>query len=176
MQTIHESSRHHYREPRDKGRLLRTLIITLVVLAIIAVVAFLGYRWYQSVNDQPPMSVSYIHHEEAAKSAPQLYQTMSLKLSKAMMTLSYGQTGTIAATTAAGAQCKVNLYFRDGNTQAGAGMKPKTANSKGEVSWTWVVSSKSPAGIWPFTVECRNPTGDQKADGKVKINDPNFTN
>lgn len=170
MLAIHGSSRRRYREPRDKAQIILRCIITVVVVGVIALIAWLGYRWYQSLNDQPPMSVTYVHHE--AKNAPLLFQPMHLKLGTVTTPLSYQQTGTISASTAAGADCRVSLYFRDGQMAEGNGMKPKKAASNGTVTWTWQVLPKYPSGIWPFTVECRNPTGDQKAEGKVTILDP----
>lgn len=169
------SGHHHYREPRDRVKFIRRFVITVVVLVLLALIGWLGYHWYQSLNDQPPMSVTYVHHEPD-KNAPALYEQMKLKLGKVTSPLAYGQTSTIAATSVKGAKCQINLYFRNGDKAIGDGMKNKVAGSDGSVSWTWKVEKSYPSGIWPFTIECRNPTGADKVEGKVTISDPNFNN
>lgn len=169
MLNIHGSSRHRYREPSDKIRIIRRFVIAVVILGLVALLAWLGYRWYQSLNDQPPMSVTYVHHDP--KVAPQLFQPMHLKLGPVTTPVAYGQTASITASTAAGATCQLWLYFRDGATAKIPDMQSKKADDNGKVTWTWQVKATYPDGIWPFIVECRNPTGDQKADGKVTILD-----
>lgn len=175
MLTLHGSSGHHYRDPSDKLKILRRCGITAAILLVVALLGWFGYRWYQSLNDQPPMSVTYIHHE-SDKKAPQLYAQMKLKLGTVTTPVSYGQTGTITANSVNGAKCQVNLYFRGGTKADDKTMQPQTAGSDGVVTWTWYVNKKYPSGIWPFVVECRNPTGADKVEGKVTITDPNFDN
>lgn len=121
------------------------------------------------------MSVTYVHHD-MDKKTPQLYAPIQLKLGTVTSPVAYGQSGTIAAQSVNGAQCQVSLYFRNGDKAKDKTMQPKTAGSDGSVSWSWYADKKYPSGIWPFTVECRNPTGADKVHGKVTITDPNFTN
>ena len=69
-------------------------------------------------------------------------EAAALKVTVAQpVTVEAGQNATVKATTSAGASCTRN------------GVSPKTASSKGAVSWTWTTSSKS-VGDYKQTIAC----------------------
>lgn len=76
---------------------------------------------------------------------------------------SYGTETTVSARTAAGASCTVAVRYASGHTATSRSLKAtETADSGGQVSWTWRVSTRTP-GQASATVTCslagRNGTG-----------------
>lgn len=62
-----------------------------------------------------------------------------------------GATATLAAKTSPGAYCTITVYFKSGPSKA-AGLVPKTADSTGNVSWSWKIGTTTTAGTWQIVV------------------------
>jgi len=59
----------------------------------------------------------------------------------------------VSAQTAPGAQCSVTVIYKSGPSEA-QGLYPKTADSQGNVSWTWKVGGNTTRGSWPVHITC----------------------
>jgi len=68
-------------------------------------------------------------------------------------TVRRGATATVAARTTPGAQCSIVVRYKSGPSQA-QGLGPKTAAANGDVSWSWMVGTRTTPGAWPVTITC----------------------
>jgi len=64
-----------------------------------------------------------------------------------------GQNVKILIQTAAHARCEITVAYKSGPSPA-QGLGPKSADRKGQVTWTWRVDSDATPGAWPITVTC----------------------
>ena len=55
--------------------------------------------------------------------------------------------------TLPGARCDIVVEYKSGPSTA-QGLDPKTASGSGEVSWSWMVGTRTTPGSWPVTVTC----------------------
>jgi hypothetical protein len=55
------------------------------------------------------------------------------------------------AKTAPNAQCSITVYYKSGPGTA-AGLAPTVADSSGNVSWTWIVGTRTTPGTWDIVV------------------------
>ena len=76
---------------------------------------------------------------------------MSLQILSVTSPVSRGGSATLSAQTVPGAQCTISVNYQSGPSQA-QGLEPKTADSSGNVSWTWKVGTNTATGSWPITV------------------------
>jgi hypothetical protein len=58
---------------------------------------------------------------------------------------------TLAARTAPSAKCNITVYYKSGPSRA-SGLYTKTADSGGNVSWTWKVGTRTTPGSWRIVV------------------------
>jgi hypothetical protein len=80
-------------------------------------------------------------------------EQLPVKLVSISMAVPGGSDATIAVQTAPGAACRIAVRYGSGPAEA-SGLRPKTADTKGAVSWTWQVDVQVTAGWWPVTVTC----------------------
>ncbi len=62
-----------------------------------------------------------------------------------------GHNATLVAKTAPGANSRITVYYKSGPSTA-QGLYPKTADSNGSVSWTWMVGTRTTPGSWRIVV------------------------
>lgn len=80
-------------------------------------------------------------------------QQLEVKLASLTSLVIHGNDATIAVTTAANANCQIMVLYKSGPSKA-QGLIPKSADSQGQVRWTWKVGSRTTPGGWPITVTC----------------------
>ena len=78
-----------------------------------------------------------------------------LDITKGGMTspVAKGDKATLTVHTAVGADCKIVVEYDSGPSQA-SGLVEKTADTNGDVSWSWTVGQTTKAGTYPITVMC----------------------
>ena len=78
-----------------------------------------------------------------------------LDITKGGMTspVAKGDKATLTVHTAVGADCKIVVEYDSGPSQA-SGLVEKTADTNGDVSWSWTVGQTTKAGTYPITVTC----------------------
>lgn len=64
-----------------------------------------------------------------------------------------GQTVTLGALTAPNTECSIDVGY-----PSGPQLESVRSDAAGNVSWTWRVGKRVPAGSWPITVSCRSGT------------------
>src|SRR4029079_2589810 len=71
---------------------------------------------------------------------------------------------TVAVRTTPGTTCDITVEYKSGPSQA-QGLYPKQADSNGEVSWSWIVGTRTTPGSWPVIIIC----GDQTVSTVVTV-------
>ncbi len=64
-----------------------------------------------------------------------------------------GGQGLVTAQTTPYTYCVIRVIYRSGESHA-RGLEPKFADSRGRVSWTWKVGTRTTPGAWPIIIEC----------------------
>lgn len=71
--------------------------------------------------------------------------------------VSRGATATLTAKSAPNASCSITVYYKSDPSKA-QGLGPKTADSNGMVSWSWMVGPRTTPGSWRIVVTCNQVT------------------
>ncbi len=69
-----------------------------------------------------------------------------------------GQTATLRATTQPSASCSITYTTPAGTVSEAQGLVPKTADSSGNVSWSWVIGTRTGPGTGTVRVTCAGQT------------------
>jgi len=65
----------------------------------------------------------------------------------------HGQATTLIVKTSPNTGCSIQVVYKSGPSRA-QGLAPKTSDGAGNVSWTWIVGSRTTPGQWPIYVTC----------------------
>jgi hypothetical protein len=97
------------------------------------------------------------------------FSELPLQIVSVTSPVSQGADSTLVAQTVPGAECKITVYYESGQSAA-SGLSPKTADDKGQVSWTWTVGPKTTIGSWKIVIMASNNgvTGSQTTYFEVK--------
>jgi hypothetical protein len=71
----------------------------------------------------------------------------------------HGQSTSLIVKTSPNTGCSIQVVYKSGPSTA-QGLVPKTSDGAGNVSWTWIVGSRTAPGQWPIYVTCGS-TSDQ---------------
>ena len=80
-------------------------------------------------------------------------EPLQVRLVSLTSPVSPGDDATITVQTAPGVLCLITVRYKSGPSKA-EGLVPKTADSRGIVTWTWRVGTGTTPGRWPITVTC----------------------
>ncbi len=78
-------------------------------------------------------------------------QDLSLEIVSITTPIGQGHTATLQARTVPGAYCSIVVHYKSGHSTA-AGLYPKEAASRGNVSWSWKVGTRTTPGSWRIVV------------------------
>jgi hypothetical protein len=145
----------------DKARALRAvrnIVISVVILLVLVVGGGIAYTWYGGQNTAD--SQGAIAEPVAPAPAPVIKPTKpaaNAKQSAAVQILTSpvapGDNASITVKTNAGSNCTISVEYND-VPSTDSGLKPKTADDFGIVSWAWTVEVTTPVGEWPVDVTC----------------------
>src|SRR5438093_10910668 len=76
-----------------------------------------------------------------------------VKLISLSSPVSPGNPASITIKTVASARCQITVQYLSGPSKA-KGLIPQEADSQGQVTWTWLVGSRTTPGTWPIIVTC----------------------
>ena len=91
---------------------------------------------------------------------------LDVKVKSRTDTVSRGDKATVSVRTLPKAKCSIEVDYASGPSKA-AGLGDKTANSTGDVTWSWTVSSRTTRGTWPVTVTC--DLGDRTGEANTSV-------
>lgn len=102
-------------------------------------------------------------------SDPPAGPALAVKVTKAPGSVAQGATASVTISTTKASSCEIDVVYASGSSTA-KGLETKTADSKGAVTWKWMVGRKTTKGKWPVTISCAlgDRTGDAEATVTVK--------
>jgi hypothetical protein len=77
----------------------------------------------------------------------------SISFVNAPLTARHGQSTTLIVKTAPNTGCSIQVVYKSGPSTA-QGLGAKTSDGAGNVSWTWIVGSRTTLGQWPIYLTC----------------------
>jgi hypothetical protein len=80
-------------------------------------------------------------------------QVTTVTFVNAPLTARRGQASTLIVRTSPNTGCTIEVDYKSGPSQA-QGLVPKNSDGAGNVSWTWIVGTRTTSGQWPITVTC----------------------
>jgi hypothetical protein len=89
---------------------------------------------------------------------PDVVFDLSVKLIKRTTSVARNAKASVTIKTTKGAECGIDVQYKSGSSTAD-GLQPKIANSKGAVTWKWLVGRNTSKGRVPIVVTCT--LGDQ---------------
>lgn len=98
----------------------------------------------------------YAEYKEMLASQPaskSSAQQVEIKVISLTSPVSPGNPASMTIKTVANAGCRITVQYLSGPSKA-KGLAPKTANSQGQLTWTWLVGSRTTPGTWPIVVTC----------------------
>jgi hypothetical protein len=138
------------------GKLIRNIIIAVVVMLVLFIGVGVAYVWI-SAHTQPPVSTvappdtnptPVIKHVEASANVPEGASVQSIT-----SPVIPGDNASVIVKTNPGSWCTITVVY-DKTASTDSGLKGKTADEFGSVSWTWTVSRSATLGKWPVTITC----------------------
>lgn len=78
---------------------------------------------------------------------------LGVKVTDRTKSVRRGGTASVTIKTAAKAQCGITVSYPSGPAAA-KGLEPRTASSRGMVTWKWRVANDVKRGTWPVSVVC----------------------
>lgn len=133
----------------------RNIAISIVILLAVLIGAGVAYTFYMGQTDTPklvskPEAVKKetITHVKLAKNVPASASIQSLTTP-----VMPGDNASVIAKTVAGSTCTIKVeYNKVASTDSG--LKQKTSDEFGSISWSWTVEPTVPEGKWPVTITC----------------------
>ena len=166
-----EGHKRYVREQRHKT--VKVAAVSALVLMMITLALGFAYAWYSGKN--PIKIVSSPSVEVSTKPTQRkpavINNAMRVGVSIQLISspVAPGDNTTLTIHTNPLVTCSVEVTYDD-KKSTDSGLKPKTADEFGVVTWSWTVEKTVPIGKWPAEVTCRNKkySGVAKAFLEVK--------
>lgn len=89
---------------------------------------------------------------------PAPVQPATVGFVNAPLSARHGTATTLIIKTLPNTGCLIEVDYKSGPSTA-QGLGPKTSDAAGNVSWTWIVGSRTTPGQWPIYVTCGSASG-----------------
>ncbi|WML54339.1 hypothetical protein RCG17_06745 [Neobacillus sp. PS3-12] len=83
--------------------------------------------------------------------------TDSIKVTGSRLNVNHGQYASVTINTTPGAEGTIEVDYNSGPSTA-AGLFPQTANSSGDITWTWKVGTRTAHGTYPVIITINGTT------------------
>lgn len=99
---------------------------------------------------------------------PDVAFDLPVKLTKRTASVARNAKASVTIKTTQGAECGIDVQYKSGSPSAD-GLEPKTANTKGAITWKWLVARSTSTGRAPIVITCT--LGDQsgRLDTSFKV-------
>jgi hypothetical protein len=138
-------------------KFIRNTFISVFALLALFVGAGAAYTWYVGQNEP---EVASLAEPVAVKSAtvrmrpkPAADVPVSASVQSLTSPVTPGSNASITVRTNPEAKCKITVEYDEVKSKD-SGLKKKTSDELGMVSWTWTVEESVPEGRWPVDVTC----------------------
>jgi hypothetical protein len=158
-------------------KFIRNVAISIVVLAAMIVGIGVVYTWLTGKN-KVPAAVTTVDTSTASNATlpppvqPAANAQEGVSIQSLTSPVAPGDNASVIAQTNAGSWCTISVTY--GTTKStDSGLKAKTADAYGSVTWAWTVESSVPVGKWPATITCtRNSKSGVVIGDLVVTNNP----
>ncbi len=99
---------------------------------------------------------------------PDVVFDLPVKLTKRTASVARNARASVTIKTTKGAECGIDVQYKSGSSTA-AGLEPKVANSKGAVTWKWLVARNASKGRAPIVITCTLGDLSGRLDTAVKV-------
>jgi hypothetical protein len=137
-------------------RSVRNALISALVLLVLIVGAGVAYILLSGGTDteaKPPPRQTAAKEPVVKAHKPAANAKESAAIEMLTSPVAAGSNASVNVRTLADSTCSIVVTYA-GAKSTDSGLKPKTADDFGAVSWTWTVGNAVPAGNWPVTVTC----------------------
>lgn len=152
-------------------RKIRNIAISSAVILLILVGAGVGYTFYMSKTETPVVSntpepvvkASTVKHAKIAANAPASASVQSLTTP-----VMPGDNALISVKSNPGSECSIVVEYNKVASKD-SGLRAKTSDEFGIVTWSWTVDPSAPIGKWPVTVTCVYNKKSAVVEGKLDV-------
>lgn len=109
-----------------------------------------------------------IPHLSGAATLASSNGNLNVRITSITSPVERGNKATIKVKTAADTSCNITVTYSSGVSHAN-GLRRKTANAKGKISWTWTIGGSTKPGRYPIDISCKNNGLRTNAATKIKI-------
>lgn len=137
-------------------RSVRNALISALVLLVLIVGAGVAYTLLAGGTDTtvtPPPRQTATKEPVIKPKKPAADAKEGAAIEMLTSPVAAGSNASVNVRTNAGSTCSILVTYA-GVKSTDSGLKPKTADDFGAVSWAWTVGSTVPAGNWPVKVTC----------------------
>jgi hypothetical protein len=99
---------------------------------------------------------------------PDVVFDLPVKLTKRSASVARNARASVTIKTTKGAECGIDVQYKSGSSTA-AGLEPKIANSKGAITWKWLVGSNTSKGRVPIVITCTLGDRSGRLDTAFKV-------
>lgn len=140
---------------------VRNTVLSIVALLILFPAAGIGYTWYMGQygdNDvavAPPPAKKKVSDPFGEPPKPAANAAVSASVQVLTSPVAPGENASMTVKTLPGAKCTIEVVYGE-VPSTDSGLKEKTADEYGVISWSWTVEPAVPVGTWPVEVTCKN--------------------
>ncbi len=138
---------------------ISALLVVIAVFALVRPSSFLPSRDRSATLFAPPAhpaqpsTLTSPSPLTIPAAAPSATPTPAVTFLEAPLVAERGKTVTLSVLTAPNTECSIDVGY-----PSGPELDEVRSDVGGNVSWTWRVGKRVPAGSWPITVSCRTGT------------------
>ena len=166
-------------------RKVRNIAIGTVATFLVLVGGAVAYTWYMGTQSNTVVSTA-APLEAEEKPAPftprQSAPDAPVNVSTQMITspVKAGENASITVKTNTNIDCTITVTYgkigEEANQSRDSGLKPRTSDRFGMVTWTWTVEPGRPDGSWPVEVTCANEAKSGYVQAKLVVGNVAETN
>ena len=101
----------------------------------------------------PPATAKPLPTVAIAADPPETAGDLGVTVTKRTTAAARNTTASVTIKTTKGAECGIDVQYKSGSSTA-TGLEAKTANSKGVITWKWLVGRRTTKGRVPISIIC----------------------
>lgn len=160
------------KRPRSRWWALLWLIPILIILGALAGGGYVGYKLYNSIKNEPPMTATY-RETGSGETDEKYFGPVNIEVVDIPQKITRGEKSKLAIKAGAGTTCSIKVA--DSESQSSRGLYTKRADKKGNLSWDWDVRRSARLGNWPIEITCNNPQHSADLKRTITVVEPEST-
>lgn len=136
----------------------KRILASALIMLVLFVAAGVAYTWFTGQQGpaktaQEAPSAQATTPEPIKPTAPSAQTQESAAIEYLSTPIAPGSPASMTVATVATSTCNISVTYNK-VASVDPGLKPKTADDFGNVSWDWTVPASAPTGTWPVKVTC----------------------